>query len=266
MFIQKIDKWSVNCLDDSNLGGTVAQQLNEVHGLNNISTSIVKVLCFIKSLQLQPNFDNVTCEYLCYWPSNKISNDLSNKEYFSSVIDLLYGKLGDIYNENRCQDIIFQINSTDFQKLKDVYDYKKNYNTIRGAIRDYVNEYSEKFRDYLDKSYESYEELYTKLAVQEERDLGAPGGQINARGVDDIRGSLYGYLVSHAHMVDGLSDKASVRSNIGVSDTFVGIFFPLVFTPIGSMIQSFLKKMLIIAHNMDDIGTQEINDNFSDYE
>lgn len=251
-------------MDDSNLGGTVAQQLNEVHGLNNISTSIVKVLCFIKSLQLQPNFDNVTCEYLCYWPSNKISNDLSNKEYFSSVIDLLYGKLGDIYNENRCQDIIFQINSTDFQKLKDVYDYKKNYNTIRGAIRDYVNEYSEKFRDYLDKSYESYEELYTKcernskkycelfkkifseypgeklkkliwsikefisVAVQEERDLGAPGGQINARGVDDIRGSLYGYLVSHAHMVDGLSDKASVRSNIGVSDTFVGIFFPLV--------------------------------------
>ncbi|SBT51338.1 PIR Superfamily Protein [Plasmodium ovale wallikeri] len=309
----KFDKRSVNCLDDSSFWGKVAQQLNEVYGLNNISASIVKALCYIKSLQLQPNFDNVMCEYLCYWLGNKISNDLSNKESFSSVIDLLYAELGDIYKENKCKNIIFQINSTDFQKLKDVYDYKQNYNTISAAIRDYGNECSEKFRDYLNKSYESYEELYTKcersheeycehfkkiipeypgkkleklicnlkesisVPVREERGPGAHEGHINARGVDGIRGGLDVYLVPRDGMVDGPSDKAGSTSNVGVSNTIMGIFFPLVvislafcllynFTPIGSMIQSFLKKKRIIEHNMDDIGTHEINDNFSDYE
>ncbi|SBT73948.1 Plasmodium vivax Vir protein, putative [Plasmodium ovale] len=305
IYYRKFDNWA-NCYYNPEFLDSVVLELDGTYNLKDVSSSLVKALCYIKNLQLRSDFESETCDYLYYWLGDKIFNHLSEKDKFSSLIDQLYAKLKDLYNNNKCKIITSNINENNFRKIKDVYDYKKNYGTIEKAIQDYGNTCSKEFRKYLDKSYESYEELYETCKTCNEEHCKQlkkifstyPNDKLKklectvkeayrAQGADEhlratvvnrpLDGSLSsggGHLDSEQHM---LFDPSGVPSAAGGSDMFMGIFFPFVgilivfyllykFTPIGLKVNSFLRKKRIISRNIDDIENLELMDNIAEDE
>ncbi|SBS99275.1 PIR Superfamily Protein [Plasmodium ovale curtisi] len=241
IYYWKFDNWA-NCSDNTEFLDSVVHELDGTYNFQDLCSSL-------------------------YWLGDKNFKHLSEKEMFSSLIDQLYSKLKDLYNNNKCNIITYNINANNFRKIKDVYDYKKNYGTIEKAIQDYANTCSTKFREYLDKSYESYEELYEtcktcnkehckqlkkifstypndklrklECAVKDAAlDTTQVKGAYQAQESDEhLRATVVhkpsdGSLSSGGGHLDSeqhtLFDPSGVPSADGDSDIFMGIFFPFV--------------------------------------
>ncbi|SBT02427.1 PIR Superfamily Protein [Plasmodium ovale curtisi] len=233
------------------------------------------------------------CKSLNYWlydSGMKISSDNIVNDITSSNIITKLHDVWNAFNTNKYCDIqYYKIEKTDFYSMKTLYDYARDYVTIKSKIMNSDNKCSEVYHDYIEKGKEAYRDINI-MCMGENIQEGVPS-QIcpEFKYIKKINGDedLSKLTCKKTEIIpiqeEEEGDPQLVQQGLGesVSDgtsssTAMGIIFPFLgitlilfmlykFTPFGPFLRSYLIKKKLIRYNIDENETFQELPHVQDY-
>ncbi|SBT57426.1 PIR Superfamily Protein [Plasmodium ovale wallikeri] len=223
------------------------------------------------------------CKSLNYWlydTANKNTLEGNENDITSSdIITKLHGiwKNFDI-NEN-CDIELYKIKKDDFDNMKTLYYYARDYKTIKNKIKDSGNNCSEVYHTYIEKGKEAYRDINIMCLRENPEDevtakICNEFNYIKGMNSDEDLSKLTcnkteiipiqeeeeedPELVQHG-LGESVSDGTSSSTAMGIIFPFLGItlilFMLYKFSPFGPWLRSYLIKKKLIRYNIDENET-----------
>ncbi|SCA83427.1 VIR protein [Plasmodium vivax] len=154
--------------DNVDTSNCICEQLKSVlssnKDINPFCCKLSKNVAHVYRASRDSSGSNELCTYLNYWLYDAlIKNDfLDNTENLckSKVIKELSGLWNNFYNNNKCELEQYDMNVTDFNRLKVLYDYSQNYLGIRVNLDDYeTKECKNLYCSYINKVNDVYNDV-----------------------------------------------------------------------------------------------------------
>ncbi|SBT57805.1 PIR Superfamily Protein [Plasmodium ovale wallikeri] len=145
--------WTVNIT-------SLQSQLNAQNDVKDISEGILGAICHTTFMSRNSNECNERCDYLYYWSGTKFLTKLIDDEPFKQIIQILGNGLNKLENEHKCKcDFISDISIDLFKKMNIVFDYSKNFDSIKLALNDHNNTCNNIHHNYVNTAVETYKEV-----------------------------------------------------------------------------------------------------------
>ncbi|SCO92869.1 PIR protein [Plasmodium malariae] len=242
--------------------------------------NLLKALCFISFTDEDNEDCKVKCHYMYYWIGSILLKMSKEENSFSNLIEILNNGLKDISGTNKCKCEFFKNNNKNFKKMKIVYDYCLDHETIRQTLNLNNNLCDSVFKAYLEESVSTYENVYGNC----NSDKPEPYCDELRKHVPDCFNSKLSNLkcnIGDTSEQNGLfilsSDLIVERrttknmSTFNFSHIFMSVTIPLVgvvficfflykFTPLVPWIKMHLLRKKSIRRNLDDINIQDIRE------
>ncbi|SBT02147.1 PIR Superfamily Protein [Plasmodium ovale curtisi] len=133
------------------------------HPMKNLSIfdALAKGSLYISSLDNQDIFYNERWNYLYFWAGSKVleSSESSSFDYTMHLINTVKSYID---KPNKYNDEMLKINTDKFTELKEIYDYFQNYESIKAKISPHNPDCTLPFKQYVEKSYNSYNAMNEK--------------------------------------------------------------------------------------------------------
>ncbi|KAI4833969.1 PIR protein [Plasmodium brasilianum] len=244
--------------------------------IKSIADKLMRPLCYV-AFNNEGDECNKKCHYLYYWLGNELFNKLK-EDSFPEVIKLLEDVSNALQGRDKCKCIFFKnIKKENFEKMKIVHDYCKDYENIEKTLELYKKTCDSKFNDYLVKANSAYNEIYNctennsepycselKKHVPSCFNEKLPRLKCEIKEVSAQEKGLSQYNTNYLDpkYVINVSALSSSQIFLFFVLPFVGIFFIgfllYKFTPIWSWIQTRVLKRKSIRRNFDDMDKLEL--------
>ncbi|SBS99214.1 PIR Superfamily Protein, partial [Plasmodium malariae] len=134
--------------------------LNNYEKIKSIEDKLTKALCHVAFTD-----DGVKCKEQCrflyYWLGNELLLSNIEEKSFSEVIEILSNVSNVLYQRYKCNCTFFKgISKENFEKMKIVYDYCNDHDSIESTLKEYNNMCDSEFNTYLVKAETTYNEIY----------------------------------------------------------------------------------------------------------
>ncbi|SBT83379.1 PIR protein [Plasmodium ovale] len=242
---------------------TLKSQTSNYPDFNDFCLKFTGILNKFNELSFEFLFDNNRCNFIYMWTYDKLFNGILNKT--EDKIDTLMGWMYQFWyrGENKICDINTDLpKRVDFEKMKVLYDYATDYESLKRYLEDRQFLCTEAFKTYLEQIVNAYKEAkrtctdispekYCKLLtiidkVYKNNEL----SELKCKGLKPV---------NHEHP-DSLDVRVVPEQEGSHLSNAVVFVFPLIsiiltflilykFTPFGRWINTrFLKKNLIERH------------------
>ncbi|SBT56110.1 PIR Superfamily Protein [Plasmodium ovale wallikeri] len=266
---------------------------------NKLCANFQKVLVTLFS---DPN-NTEECKNLNYWLYNEVHNMYSDKitgDISTSLVIRKFDAVWKNYDQNnQCKFDIYNIKRDDFEKLKVVYDFYQDYQTIQHRITAQEKKCSSNLFKYIENSKEQYNHFDTTCSKSKEGDnlhickefeyiknvdrsidiskVSCTESKELQKRIEQHDGSSREGGMESSHMYQDSQVQHGASTHSISSQIAMAIIFPFFgiililfilhkFTPFGSLLRGYLLKNKLIRFKMDGEGIDDLLDNTYDFE
>ncbi|SBT53625.1 PIR Superfamily Protein [Plasmodium ovale wallikeri] len=139
---------------------SLQSQLNAQIGIKDLREQILDALCDTSFINNHTSECNERCDYLYYWLGSLLLTKLSDDVTFKNIIQIIGAGLNKLENETKCKcDFISDISIDLFKKMNIVFDYSKNFDSIKLALNDHNNTCNNIHHNYVNTAVGTYKEV-----------------------------------------------------------------------------------------------------------
>ncbi|SCA60100.1 Plasmodium vivax Vir protein, putative [Plasmodium vivax] len=146
----------------------VTEELSTFEGFPEISTKILKAVCYVYNKSKRSTIDEDTCNFLYFWLGNILINGLNKKDFFSEVIISLYWRLNENNKQKVCNLPYARMGESDFKKTKLIFDIFQDYVNYKMDLARYNPPCNEEYNKYLTTYVDNYKQFY-KECIKEHK-------------------------------------------------------------------------------------------------
>ncbi|SBS89212.1 PIR Superfamily Protein [Plasmodium ovale curtisi] len=141
------------------------------HHMKNLTIfdSLAKGSLYISSLDNEDIFYDQRWNYLYFWAGSKVLESSESSSFYDTM-HLINTVKSYIDKTNKYNDEMLKINTDKFKELKEIYDYFQNYESIKAKISPINPDCTLPFKEYVEKSYNTYNDMNGKCAGNHEDD------------------------------------------------------------------------------------------------
>ncbi|GAW84013.1 variable surface protein [Plasmodium gonderi] len=149
---------------------TIREILGKYNSLDSILNELVKSLCYLADMLSQKSNNKKMCYDIYFWLGDMISQKVSNDFDFYPILSACIPGLSMLGAKHTCKFPFTYISKEDFMKMKTVYDYTYDYESINLALKLNGNLCSKGHYEYLQKATSTYEEIYNDCIMENTKD------------------------------------------------------------------------------------------------
>ncbi|GAW84441.1 variable surface protein, partial [Plasmodium gonderi] len=140
----------------------VESGLNQEKWQKGVSEQILNSLCYIYKKYKSENFNSDDCDYLYYWLNYIIYSNITYQLHSIRVITVLNFLLQNNDGRNICHDNKFNVDRENYRDIKLLFDFSKDYDTLKNYFSTGQRICNSNFKQYLDEHIRIYNELKNK--------------------------------------------------------------------------------------------------------
>ncbi|SBT47337.1 PIR Superfamily Protein [Plasmodium ovale wallikeri] len=159
IFYNKLNRVDIYCRDYVTLN-SIENELDKDDNIRDISANLSKILCYVSLLPSDDIFYEGRCDFLYYWLRDTLQKKLQNDTTVSSVMDKIYNELQKFNAEKKCALDNSVIDKDAFNQRKIVYDYSRNFGTIKKALDDHGRSCNTEYYNYIVNSVRVYKNVH----------------------------------------------------------------------------------------------------------
>ncbi|ANQ10965.1 Variable surface protein Vir7-like protein [Plasmodium coatneyi] len=122
---------------------------------------IVGAWCFIHKTKKVSDPTDPWCYWFYYWLGNT-ALQVSGKIFLSDFMNTVYNALEKVDVTHKCEKIGEHISKIDFNQIRTVYEYYRDFEAIRAQLSGSGYQCDEKYEEHLQDILKSYEPVHTK--------------------------------------------------------------------------------------------------------
>ncbi|GAW84585.1 variable surface protein [Plasmodium gonderi] len=149
------------CLDDE------MEKLNSIFNsyssINGILQKPFNALCFMTYFKGFSSHE--LCNYFYYWLGNNIIDKVNGDDDFKEIVSLFYHGIRIVGASNRCQKDFIKVTKDEFRKIKWVFDYISNYESLKYALNNDTKLCFPALKDYIEESQSIYNKVYEECST-----------------------------------------------------------------------------------------------------
>ncbi|SBT73524.1 Plasmodium vivax Vir protein, putative, partial [Plasmodium ovale] len=156
---QNLKAESYHC-DDKDAVSLKSQLYESIN--HDIYNEIINALCKVSFINKDNSDCKETCDKFYLWIGNILFNELKKDNDFSNIIQILNKLSLKFLETHKCSCNFYNnMNKSDFNKVKNVYDYIVDYSSIDDKLKLSDKLCDKGYKAYLDERANIYEEVYS---------------------------------------------------------------------------------------------------------
>ncbi|SBS96911.1 PIR Superfamily Protein, partial [Plasmodium malariae] len=267
------------------------EDLSDYYDVFEFCENLTGIIKIFNNLSLSGQFQEDSCTIVKFWMYDRLFKLRNRKQSVNDDINKIILNLKENFNDKvkECNLFDFPYVKEDFDKMKSVYDYATNYNTIENYL--YDNNYicNKNLKSYISKNYEIYINMKNNCST------GGIKNMIYCKVLEKIKGVHIKEnppLSCEVKHLDGSNNRKdqymaqteeepskNLEQKISVpfEDIIVAVIFPLLgivflfftfykFTPFKSWLKAhLLKKKINEDYEGEEYIDKYLNENYNKY-
>ncbi|ANQ08725.1 Variable surface protein Vir7-like protein, partial [Plasmodium coatneyi] len=156
-------------LNNSNFAESIKDTLNGETHVKGYGDSTVEAWCYAIMNQTPGQFYSSPCHFLYYWIGEKVLT-AKGSTLWKDIMETIYNELKNPPKGNNCEKIYEDIDEGTFRHMKNVYEYRENYQTIKQQLEGHLDSCDSDLASYLGDIHTSYQAL--KAECPDDKDNG----------------------------------------------------------------------------------------------
>ncbi|ANQ10721.1 KIR-like protein [Plasmodium coatneyi] len=169
-YYKKFNEKKGNC-DGNKSWTTVKGELDDYRGIQNYAERIVKALCYVLKMEAGHNLYQERWNFFYYWLGDIFSKNLREASGFESDMDKIYEDLKPMITDTpECKNLYPNIDRDKFSKMKTIFDYSYDYNTIEKDLQNVESNCNgDQWSTYRQKVTDACEKLHQYCAITDSK-------------------------------------------------------------------------------------------------
>ncbi|KMZ76976.1 hypothetical protein PVIIG_05874 [Plasmodium vivax India VII] len=142
---------------------TFPERLGDYTSIEEFCEKLTEILTRFNTLSFLGSFEENKCIIVKYWMYDQLFNFIKGEYVIQNMrplLDILSSIWKDYITDKKCNlDDAHMYSEENFNKIKVLFDYAQDYNTIKSAIKPPKMECSDVYMNYLDKGVQIYKEI-----------------------------------------------------------------------------------------------------------
>ncbi|ANQ05771.1 KIR protein [Plasmodium coatneyi] len=114
---------------------SMKHSLNSYQGTPDYADIIIDGWCYANGEGKSKLPTDDLCDFLYYWTGDLLPGTPKSVQLFAGIMSAIYGNLGEFKIDGKCTDMYDKISTDIFNKMKTVFDYSKDYGTIKKFVQ-----------------------------------------------------------------------------------------------------------------------------------